>query len=82
MDWASESVERQVERVYLVALSRPPTQQELKLGVEAVLNFTRQWLEQLRKEVPAEPRQPKAQWLGLASFCHIILNSPDFIYID
>jgi hypothetical protein len=54
----------------------------MKLGVEAVQNLTQQWLALLQKETPAEPRQTKAQWLGLASFCHIILNSPDFIYID
>ena len=82
IDWASANVEQQVERVYRVALSRPPTQQEMKLGVEAVQNLTQQWLELLQKETPAEPRQTKAQWLGLSSFCHIILNSPDFIYID
>ena len=82
IDLVSYDVEKQVEHVYRVALSRPPTQQELTLGMETILDFTRQWLEQLQKEVPAEPRQTKGQWLGLASFCHIILNSPDFIYID
>ena len=82
IDWASANVEKQVERVYWVALSRPPAHQELELGVEAVQNLTQQWLELLQKETPAEPRETKAQWLGLASFCHIILNSPDFIYID
>jgi hypothetical protein len=82
IDLVSYNVEKQVELVYLAALSRPPTEQEISQGVEAVQTFTQQWLEQLQKEVPAEPRQTKAQWLGLASFCHIILNSPDFIYID
>jgi hypothetical protein len=82
IDVAGDDVEKEIDRVYLMALSRRPTPQEIKLGVEMIQGFTRQWLEQLQKEVPAEPRRTKAQWLGLASFCHVIVNSPDFVYID
>jgi len=82
IDAAGEDLSKQVERAYWMALSRPPTQQEAITGAEAIQSFTRQWLEQLQKEVPAEPRQAKAKWLGLASFCHVMLNSPDFVYID
>ena len=82
IDAAGEDLPKQVERAYWMALSRQPTQQEAITGAEAIQNFTRQWLEQLQKEVPAEPRQAKAKWLGLASFCHVMLNSPDFVYID
>jgi hypothetical protein len=73
---------KQVEQVYLVALSRPPSREEMIRSLAAVQNLTRRWLEQLDKEVVAEPKRGKAQWLALASFCHTILNSPDFVYID
>lgn len=82
IDSAGDDLAKQVERAYMMALSRPPTQQEIATGVGAIQNFTRQWREKLEKEVPAEPRQAKAKWLGLASFCHVMLNSPDFVYID
>ena len=82
MDAVGAEVEKQVERVYLAALSRWPSAEEKKLGMEAVQDLTRRWLEYLEEEVPAEPKRAKARWLALASFCHTILNSPDFVYID
>ena len=81
-DAAGMDVEKQIERVYLTALSRPPTPDEMQLGSEALRDFTRHWLEQLEKETPAEPKESQARWLALATFCHTVLNSPDFIYID
>ena len=82
MDIVGADVEKQIERVYLTALSRRPSPEEIKLGHEAVGDFTRHWFEHLKKEVPAEPKQLKAPWLGLATFCHMLLNSPEFVYID
>jgi len=82
MDAVGSIVENQVDRVYLAALSRPPAPEEKKLGVEAIEDFTQHWLKEIEKEVPPEPMQSKARWLALASLCHTVLNSPDFIYID
>ena len=82
VDAAGSDLEKQVERVYLVALVRLPSAEERKFGVSAIQGFTRRWLEQMEKEAPAEPKEAKARWLGLASFCHTMLNSPDFVYID
>jgi hypothetical protein len=82
IDAAGSDVEKQIERLYLMALSRPPAPAEINAGRDAVQALTGQWLAQLQREVPAEPRQSKAEWLGLASFCQVILNSPDFVYID
>ena len=82
MDAAGEDLDKQIERVYLTALSRWPTAEEGKLGKEAVQDLTRYWLEHLEEEVPAEPKRDKARWLALATLCHTILNSAEFIYID
>ena len=82
MDAVGGNVEKQVERVYLAALSRWPSAEERKLGMEAVQDLTHRWLEYLEGEVPAEPKRAKARWLALGSFCHTILNSAEFIYID
>ena len=82
MDSAGEDLDKQIERVYLTALSRWPTAEEGKLGKEAVQDSTQYWLEHLEEEVPTEPKRDKARWLALATFCHTILNSAEFIYID
>lgn len=82
MDVVGEDVGKQVDRVYLAALARWPSPKENKLGVQALRDLTRYWLEHLEEQEPAEPKRARARWLALSSFCHGILNSPDFIYID
>ena len=72
----------QVERVYLTALSRRPSAEERELGEQAIEDLTHYWLEHLEKEVPPEPKRVKAKWSALGTFCHTILNSPGFVYVD
>ena len=57
-----------VDAVYSLALSRPPTGEERRLGIET-----------LKKLQDAWPDQPKGP---LEAFCHTILNSAAFIYLD
>ncbi len=65
----SEDAERVwVNTVYQLALSRPPDAAERRLGIKAL-------------------RQLKLQWNGdqtaaLETYCHTILNSAAFIYVD
>ncbi len=82
LDAVGADVEKQVERVYVTALSRWPSAEERKMAGEKIRDLTRYWLEHLEKEIPAEPKEAKAEWLALATFCHTILNSAEFIYID
>ena len=82
MDAVGGDVGKQIERVYLESLCRRPSTEELKLGETALRDLTRHWQQHLEKEVPAEPREAKAKWLALAAFCHTIMNSAEFIYID
>ncbi len=82
IDVVGEESNRQVEWIYLTALSRWPTGEETEEGQKALIELTRYWLEHLESEVPAEPRATRARWLALAAFCHTILNSPEFLYID
>lgn len=82
IDAAGTSVEKQIERVYLTALSRYPTNDEINLGVQAISGFNRDWLTHMAVAMPPEPKNSKSQWLALAAYCHVLLNSPDFIYID
>ncbi len=82
VDAVGADVEKQVERVYVTALSRWPSAEEGKKAGDKIRDLTRYWLEHLEKEIPAEPKEAKAEWLALATFCHTILNSAEFIYID
>ena len=82
IDAVGTDVEKQIDQIYLTALSRWPSEEERAMRVEQVREFTQHWLQHLEKEVPAEPKQIKARWLALATLCHSILNSAEFIYID
>ncbi len=65
----------QVELVYRIALARNPNAEERKAGVEALEQFTRAW----RREVDSDS---EASRRALATYCHTILNSAAFVYID
>jgi len=77
-----ERVEKQVERVYLAALSRYPTQEERVAGIERVTGLTGKWGGHFDEKVPQGPKQARARWEALATFCHVILNSAEMIFVD
>jgi hypothetical protein len=81
---------RQIERVYQTALSRKPTPEETQLALETLEKLTTQWETQLAsaadstktdsKKTDGDERSPEAR--ALANFCHIILNSAEFLFVD
>lgn len=82
IDEAGADAARQVEAVYLRAYSRRPTQAELDLGLAAITEFRKQWPARLESDNSDAPRAANAEWLGLANYCHAILNSAEFSFID
>jgi cytochrome c553 len=66
---------RQVEWIYLTALSRPPSAKEQRLGTAALSRLTEEWRK--RATNPDEASQK-----ALTTYCHTILNSAAFLYID
>jgi hypothetical protein len=63
---------KQVEQVYRRALSRAPTDEERQIGVEALNQLAVNWAKN-----PAEaPRH------ALTAYCHAIMNSAGFLYVD
>lgn len=82
IDRVGGEVEKQIEEVYLRALCRRPSEDERKAASEEVEQLAADWLRVREKDLPAEPRMTKAQWEALATFCHAILNSAEFIYVD
>ena len=72
----------QVEAVFLRALSRRPAADEMKDSLAALDEFTAIWPKRLNKDRDPAPLQWKSRWLALASFCHSVLNSAEFSFVD
>jgi hypothetical protein len=82
IDESDGSRAKQIELIYLRAYSRPPTAEEVKIGVEAIGEFQKQWPARLATDNDAAPRAESANWLAIANYCHAILNSAEFSFID
>ena len=82
IDSVGGDVPRQVEEVYLRALGRKPSEDEAKKACEEVEQLTADWLSHHQENPPAEPKSMRAQWEALATFCHAMLNSAEFIFVD
>lgn len=65
---AGEEPRARVETVYHLALSREPQAAELALGMESLALLRSQW-----GDLPDR---------ALETYCHMILNSAAFIYLD
>src|SRR5260370_32743815 len=64
---------KRIEVAYLIALSRPPNDEELKIGRKALSRLTEIW---------AKSNKETANVNTLSSFCHPLLNSAGFLYVD
>lgn len=72
---AGENRRDRISRAYWLALSRPPSDQEIILGEEALAKMTAFWQSQ-----PGEEKQAKIR--ALSKYCHMLLNSAAFLFID
>ena len=63
-----DSAEIKIATVYRLALSRSPSDEELKLGVESLNRLGTVWKSDSRK--------------ALETYCHTILNSASFLFVD
>ena len=72
--------EQQVERVSWIALSRPPSAEERMLGVETLRQLEEDWGRTLSVNGLAGPAS--VQMRALATYCHAIMNSASFLFVD
>ena len=62
----------QITTIYKLALSRLPSDQELTAGLTALTEFEQEW----------QSAGPNAKRNALGTYCHVLLNSAEFIYVD
>jgi hypothetical protein len=74
--------EKQIQTLYLRVLSRPPTEQETNLAKSGIDELTKHWMAHLENEKNDAPIKSTAQWRALSDFCHAMLSSAEFLYID
>ncbi|MFO1020296.1 MAG: DUF1549 and DUF1553 domain-containing protein [Planctomycetales bacterium] len=73
------SVEEEVKRAYWLALSRQPTDDELKLSVE----FVNKQRTRIVEETKAKPPTPEElNQKTMQAFCLVIFNLNEFVYLD
>ena len=64
-----------IETTYRLALSRPPSDDEASAGQKALAEIEREWIKNGADEKLASEK-------ALGVFCHILLNSAEFLYVD
>jgi hypothetical protein len=70
----------QVELVYLIALSRLPSAEEKKVGTEALGKLVDEWSKQ--RADSGKPNAGAVALKALTTYCHAIMNSAGFLYVD
>jgi hypothetical protein len=77
---AGADVQSQVAQVYLVALGRPPSAEEMETGRSSLARMTERWA--AAPTGGAKPDHAEAARKALTTFCHAVLNSAEFLYVD
>jgi hypothetical protein len=70
----------QVDRVYLIALGRLPSSEEKEMGLASLARLAQEWANH-PGTAPKLDRGEAAQ-KALAIYCHALLNSAAFLYMD
>ncbi len=71
---------RQIDGIYQIALSRHPTTEEAELGRQSLEKLTRLWTAHLQSAGKVDAQQARTK--ALADYCHAMVNSAGFLYVD
>jgi len=82
IDEAGADGTKQIEAIYLRAFSRRPSPAEIDEGLSAIAQFRKEWPARLARDNQEAPREAGAAWLAVANYCHALLNSAEFSFID
>ena len=67
----------QVDLAYQLAFARHPTPQESEDAARSLSELAQLWMSD-----DSEGSERSADQQALATWCHVLLNSPEFIYVD
>jgi hypothetical protein len=70
----------QVQRVYQIALSREPSEEEKQLALNTLTELTAAWEQKLQGS--GDDIKQNAEVKALANLCHVVMNSAEFLFID
>jgi hypothetical protein len=72
----------QVDRVFQIALSRQPSEEEKQQAIETIAKLTAHWkkIELERTEKTENEVSPETK--ALTNFCHVVMNSAEFLFVD
>ena len=82
IDEAGANTAKQIELIYQRTYARLPNADEVAIGEKAIAEFRKPWPERLAKDNAEAPRAANANWLAVANYCHALMNSAEFSFID
>ena len=78
VDDVGRDQKRQVDAVFQRALTRAPSEIEMRDSLATLDTLEEHWLARVREDRRETPSGSTASWLALANLCHTILNSAEF----
>jgi hypothetical protein len=82
LDLAPDNQAKQIEALYIRALSRRPTKDETRAAIQDLSKLARGWEAHLSAEKSDAPVASTARWYGLGDLCQAVIGSAEFAYID
>ncbi len=82
---AGQQPYRQLERAYQLAFNRMPSDTEREVGLAALEELTRLWQQKVAgtpEKTKTRKKEPEPARRALATYCHTLLNSAGFLFID
>jgi hypothetical protein len=70
----------QLDRAFWITLGRPPSEDELRLGVRTWNQLADIWDQE--KAANGRSSQDMSRHKALAAICHALMNSANFLYVD
>ena len=77
-----EDDDQRIHKLNMLALGRPPTDQELKTMRESLEQFRSSWREELTADVAPHDLEQEATKRAFGNLGHVVMNSAAFLYIE
>jgi hypothetical protein len=71
---------KRVDLAYLIAFGRHPSDEELRLGVDTLARLAEQWANHRAEGGPPDHNANSLK--ALATYCHAVINSASFLFVD